>query len=320
MPFLYILFWGGLATFLFVLFSFLILIFKFSHCWDWKIFLHLDYFYILAAFGLIFLYHTFDMLRLKTIAEVYNIKYSTLYGYLMSFIATFGATITPAHVGGELIIFYLLHRLRVKRHKIVGTIIFKTVSGFSFFLITLPILFVNIFKNPHLLDKVLILAAIFILFGILSLPLVVWLRKKEENKQGFLKKIKLYCLAIIYFWKKDKVAFLKACLYSIMLYVIFLNFAPVLLKALRVDFDLWEIYLLQLPLIYAIFSSPSPGGSGVGELGGIAIFQGIIPPSLLGIFVILWRFFSQYFSAIVGGILFIHLLLKDIHQLKKERI
>ena len=84
------------------------------------------------------------------------------------------------------------------------------------------------------------------------------------------------------------------------------------MKALHVPFNWLEIYLIQLPLIYAIFSSPTPGGSGVGELGAAAIFTGLLPENLLGVFIILWRFFSQYLGATIGGFLFISILLKDL--------
>jgi uncharacterized protein (TIRG00374 family) len=69
--------------------------------------------------------------------------------------------------------------------------------------------------------------------------------------------------------------------------------------------------MMELPLVYAIFTSPSPGGSGVGELGAAAIFQDLIAPSVIGLFVILWRFFSQYFSAILGGLIFSLYVLRD---------
>jgi len=49
----------------------------------------------------------------------------------------------------------------------------------------------------------------------------------------------------------------------------------------------------------------------VGELGAAAIFQDLIAPSVIGLFVILWRFFSQYFSAILGGLIFSLYVLRD---------
>lgn len=308
-----LLLWGSLLTSIFVIGSFVYLIAKYASVTNWSILASLDYKYIFISFLLFFLYHSFDMLRLKTIAEGFNIDYPYSYAYITSFIATFGATVTPAHIGGELIIFYMLKRLGAKTHKIWGTILFKTVSGFAFFLIAFPLFVWYTLSDEKVLKKVSILLLIFGIFSIFSLPLVKWF-KKMEGKSSIKKSLKLYCLSLIYFWRYKKREFLKACLYSILLYLTFLSFAPVLLKAFHIKFDWLEIYLLQLPLVYAIFSSPTPGGSGVGELGGAAIFQGLIPPSALGLFVILWRFFSQYLGATIGGFLFTYTVYRDIQK------
>ena len=313
---LVLIFWGSLVTFLFVLGSFLFLIVKYAPTVGWETLHSIDFKYIFLAFVLFFLYHSFDMLRLKTIAKGFGIKYSYKYAYLTSFVATFGATVTPAHIGGELIIFYMLKRLGVKSHKIWGTILFKTVSGFSFFLLAFPIFLIYTVSNQEVWRKVLILGAIFLAFSVISLPLIRWFKKSREDKSLF-KKLRLYCISVLYFWKNKKRDFIKACFYSVLLYITFLNFAPILMKAFHLHFNLWEVYLIQLPLIYAVFSSPTPGGSGVGEVGAVAIFQGIIPTAILGLFVILWRFFSQYLGATIGGIVFLTILLKDLREKRK---
>jgi uncharacterized protein (TIRG00374 family) len=273
----------------------------------------IDWMYIGAAFILFFLYYSFDALRLKTIAKGYKINYSLFYAYMMSFIATFGATITPAHLGGEFIIFYTLKRLGVKNHKIWGTILFKTVSGMAFFILAFPIFIIYTISNKIVLKKVLILSGIFAIFTLISIPILKFFRVKALN-YALNKKLKLYCIAVIYFWKRKKLLFIKACIYSILLYLTLLSFAPVLLKAFHVNISILQIYLLQLPLIYAIFTSPTPGGSGVGELGGVAIFSDLLPPERLGIFIALWRFFSQYLGATLGGLLFTYILWNDIRK------
>jgi uncharacterized protein (TIRG00374 family) len=130
---------------------------------------NLNWFYIFLAFVLFFLYHSLDSLRLKTIAKGYGIHYSLPYAYATSFISTFGSTITPAHVGGELIIFYMLKRLGVKNHKIWGTILFKTISGLSFFVIAFPIFILYAIINEVIIKKIILLFAIFILFAIISI-------------------------------------------------------------------------------------------------------------------------------------------------------
>ena len=310
------LFWGSLATFLFVITSFILLAIKYSPA-NLNYITNIDYKYLILAFFLFFLYHTFDMLRLKVIAEGFGIKYPTSYAYITSFIATFGATVTPAHIGGELIIFYMLKRLGIKKHKIWGTIIFKTISGFSFFLIALPLFILYTASNPLLLRKLIFIGLIFFIFSIISYPFFKWFQRFNKNP-SIKRSLKLYCYSIIYFWKHKKLLFLKACFFSTLLYLTFLSFAPVLLKAFHIKFDIFSIYILQLPLIYAIFSSPTPGGSGVGEFGGIAIFQDIVPTSLLGLFIILWRFFSQYLGASIGGILFTYIVFKDWKKYKKK--
>jgi len=311
-----LLLWGSVVTLLFVLGSFVFLIVKYNSTTDWSFLFNLDFRYLILCLILFFLYHSFDMLRLKTIAKGFGIRYSYKYAYATSFIATFGATVTPAHVGGELIIFYMLKRVGAKNHKIWGTILFKTVSGFSFFLIAFPIFIAYTISNEVILKKVAALLLILGFFSLISLPLVKWFQKNERFS-SLNRKLKLYCISLIYFWKFKKRAFIQACIYSILLYLTFLSFAPALLKAFHIKFALLDIYLLQLPLIYAIFVSPTPGGSGVGELGGAAIFQGLVPPSVVGLFVILWRFFSQYLGATLGGLLFTYILYRDIKE-KKE--
>ena len=304
------LFWGSLLTFLFVVASYIYLIIKFAPQTDWSALHNLDFKFLLLAVFLLFTYHLLDTLRLKTIAEGFNIRYGYLYGYITSLIATFGATITPAHIGGELVIYYLLRRLGIQNRKIWGTILFKTISGVSFFFVALPIFIIYTVSNEWILKKLLLLGVIFALFSLISFPIFKWFQKLEKGK-GISKGIKRYCMTIFYFWRKKRILFLKACLYSIGLYLVFLSFAPVILKAFHLKFNLLEVYFIQLPLIYAIFTSPSPGGSGVGELGGVAIFEGIVPPNVIGIFIILWRFLSQYLSATVGGLIFTILVYRD---------
>jgi uncharacterized protein (TIRG00374 family) len=317
--FLYILFWGSILTFIFVLGSFLILAFKFGKTTDWEYIFKLNYLYLFFALLLLFLYHTFDVLRLRTIAKGFKVDYPFLYGYRMSFIMTFAATVTPAHIGGELSIFYLLGRLGVKRTRIFGTVLFKTLSGLSFFIIALPILVFYALSNPFILKKILILFLIFLVFSVISIPFIKWFRQAEEKKTRKLKKtLKLYCLALMYFWRHKKRELILASLYSILLYVTFLSFAPLLLFSLHIKANLVDIYMLELPLVFAIFSSPSPGGSGVGELGGVTIFEHLLPASLLGLFVILWRLFSQYLSALIGGILLSQMLYEDISRKKSS--
>jgi uncharacterized protein (TIRG00374 family) len=87
-----------------------------------------------------------------------------------------------------------------------------------------------------------------------------------------------------------------------------------LVKAFNDNASIKEVFLAQLPLIYAIFMSPTPGGSGIGEIGALSVFNTFINVNYIGIFAILWRIISQYLGASIGGILFLLMLLKDIYK------
>ena len=78
---------------------------------------------------------------------------------------------------------------------------------------------------------------------------------------------------------------------------------------------LWFILLglgLQVPfvkgivlaamLLFLITFMPTPGAIGLGEALFILLFARTVPSYLLGIALVLWRFFYHYLSALVGGI------------------
>jgi len=52
-----------------------------------------------------------------------------------------------------------------------------------------------------------------------------------------------------------------------------------------------------------VYFIPTPGGSGTSEFGFMAIFASSMPSYLLGVYTILWRFFTNHINLITGGIL-----------------
>jgi uncharacterized protein (TIRG00374 family) len=60
--------------------------------------------------------------------------------------------------------------------------------------------------------------------------------------------------------------------------------------------------MLQLILSFMIYLSPTPGGSGIAEGGFSILFAAFIPRHLLGIALVLWRFFGSYLRIITGAL------------------
>ncbi|MCS7279159.1 MAG: flippase-like domain-containing protein [Thermodesulfobacteriaceae bacterium] len=312
--------YGFCITIIVILTSFGYIIFKTFPPNFFQVLMGLNKKYLISSFIFLIFYHTFDNLRLFFIARSLNLRYPFLYGYLVSLVSTFGATVTPAHLGGEVLPLYTLSRKGGEFYKILTAVTIKGVSGTLFYVFFLPFTLHTLFKNPKQTKEFLVI--VFLLIFLFVLGYLLWQKlviKNESLLKGKLrKKLKNTFLKYIatckQFIKKDKKVFLTVLIFSFLLYFSFIFIGIFLLKAFHVNINWKEVYLNQLPLVYAIFMSPTPGGSGVGELGALPIFSSYLSETYLGIFVILWRIISQYLSAFLGGIIFSIFLLKDLRK------
>lgn len=273
--------------------------------------------YIFLSFLIIFLYHTFDNLRLFILSKALGVRYSLGYGYIISFTNTFAATVTPAHVGGEMSSVYMLLRKGAGLHRVMSIVTMKTITGASFFIFMLPVMAYYLYKHPEALGNTLRLLGILLAvsaFVYIAGRLFFNRSENKHHKEKLKKSLRRYLTYMKLFGYKRKKEVVLATLSSITLYICFLLIAPTLIMAFGKDIDLVEGVFTQLGLLYAIFMSPSPGGSGVGELGGLVIFANFLQPYEIGLFVLLWRFISQYMSALLGGVFFLICLWIDLRR------
>ncbi len=93
-------------------------------------------------------------------------------------------------------------------------------------------------------------------------------------------------------------------------------FTPVMLmRGLGIMSPWPEIVITALIFYIASAYIPTPGGSGTAEVGILALFAGLIPQPLIGVFIIMWRVFTHYSLIILGGIL----TLKNFRSKNKEK-
>ncbi|MFN3471588.1 MAG: flippase-like domain-containing protein [Aquificaceae bacterium] len=313
--------YGTIFTLLLVLAS-LIYILKKSVSKDiLLVILHIDKRYLFLSLIAMFLYHTFDNLRLFVLSRAMNLRYSFSYGYMISLINTFGATITPAHMGGEFMSLYTLSRKGGRLHKVMSIVTMKTLTGLAFFILASPYLLFYLYNNPKTSLKILtILFLSFLVFFALYLTFKTLSKRKSVENSKITQKVKYtlkrYVVVSRMFLKSKKFSLLVASLSSIFLYVSFLASGALLVKGLNTQASFFEVMEHQLMLLYAVFLSPTPGGSGVGEVGAFYTFDMFLDVSLLGGFSILWRFITQYLSALIGGLLLLFILFKDSKRLK----
>ena len=311
--------YGSFLTLLIVFATFYYILKKTLSKEIFGVLLLIDKRYLLFSLLCMFFYHTFDNLRLFILSRAMGIKYSFTYGYVISFINTFGATITPAHVGGEFMSLYTVSRKGGQFHKVMSVVTMKTITGLAFFVVFLPFTLYSLLNNlSQAMELVKLLVIVFLLAGISYGVFRFFLKRNSQKGLGvkIRNTLKRYLVSMKIFLRDKKLSLVLATLSSVLLYLSFLGVGVFLVKAFNSEVDALRIFLDQLFLVYALFISPTPGGSGVGELGALSVFAPFIDSMLLGVFSILWRFISQYLSALIGGILFLILLVIDAKRFK----
>jgi hypothetical protein len=106
------------------------------------------------------------------------------------------------------------------------------------------------------------------------------------------------------FTKNHNVKYLiAAILLSILALGIYVSIPAIVLYGLGLDPALPRSIFIQILLMGLLLFIPTPGAAAVAEAGGAAVFALVCPTHLLGVFVILWRLFTFYLGAFVGGLI-----------------
>ncbi|HGE72553.1 TPA: flippase-like domain-containing protein [Candidatus Poribacteria bacterium] len=87
--------------------------------------------------------------------------------------------------------------------------------------------------------------------------------------------------------------------------------APVLLKGLSIKQDALQVFLTQFIIFFIVYFSPTPGASGLAEFSNYWIMASVnVEQNLLGIYTLIWRFFTSFIGVGVGGLIVLTLLKK----------
>ncbi len=83
----------------------------------------------------------------------------------------------------------------------------------------------------------------------------------------------------------------------------YFSMSGTLLRGLGIVADFGRVAGLNVILTAVLLFMPTPGAGGVAEAGAAALYSMICPKYMLGVFVVVWRVFSFYLGAIIGGLL-----------------
>ena len=215
---------------------------------------------------------------------------------------------TPFQGGGFAFQIYLLSRKGISPGESSAAITLKGMTNFLFLVLLAPVLVYSLGISWAYKPLKYVIPAVFII-TILIFVFARWpfLIKRWKNYR-----LVKWALEEINRFNESFGTLMKLKNWRLLTLIIFLTVTSVSLHLLMVPSIFYGIGV-KVPIIKAVtlhiltqilfIYSPTPGASGVMELGGAFVFSSICPKPLLGIYTAIWRFFTYYLSAFIGGIL-----------------
>lgn len=289
--------------------------------------------FLLLTLFLTLLHLYLDFLRLQVLTWALRKFISLRSSIEFTMGGLFLGAVTPFQSGGIPLQIYILKREGFTIGEGTAIILFRAILGLGVVFVALPgiISYYHIISTARILKSILNYLFFFYLIAITLLVLILY--KTESVRKGlhrfgdFLRERRIIktnrprrfvdkTLNEVVNFKKGMILFFKAGKWKTLLSFvitlismgIYFLIAPTLLYGLGVPAPIIKAAILQLVLTYLLVFIPTPGASGVAELGGFSLFVLICPKELLGIYVLLWRFFSFYISVIIGGLVLIRMV------------
>jgi glycosyltransferase 2 family protein len=285
--------------------------------------------YLLILILMILFNWIFAGLQIKLLVTTVGSRLSLLESISVYLSGAFVSNVTPFATGGGPFQVYFLHNKGVNIGQSSMIILIQFVLRLFFFGLITPIFF--IFFNWTIIPGEIplylyyiafcfallfsILIMMFILVPGITDAIIKWIFKHEKinnyvKKSRKAKKIlvkgrkelKEFRLSFVIL-SRNKGRLLLAGLYTIIYWSLIFLIIPIISLGLGLkpyflrSYFIQGIYYLILPFM------PTPGASGIAEIGFATLFMAYIPRALLGLFTFTWRIITFYSILLVGGII-----------------
>jgi len=244
----------------------------------------------------------FDIWRLRYIVEALGKKLS----WKGAFYFTMGGlplgAITPMQVGGVPFQIYVCKKEKILAPEAFASIFTRGLLSAMVLPLLLPFIY---YYRQYVTSGIMsaILKYLTIFYGIVTILFLFLLTQTPWLKRKFGRKVN----GIIMFkevftneFMKRKLVFLKAYITTFLSLTFYFLTAPLLIRGLGIEAPFFEATILQIIMTYAVNFMPTPGASGFAEAGAAGVFGHLMPKSVLGVYVMSWRFFTGYLGIIVG--------------------
>ncbi|NMB25105.1 MAG: flippase-like domain-containing protein [Firmicutes bacterium] len=298
----------------------------------WKDIAQIDPAMLGIACGLVVISWMLDARRMQVLTHSLGGHLSILNGMRISIVGAFVSGVTPFDSGGEPVQVYLLTEKGLNAGQSTAIIAVKTLcnawarftlglaaSIWLFFLsdfwtIPRPMYFALMFGI--IMYFIVFICGLYLVFhpdkiSVIVVPAVrnrLTLRFfKPEVLDALLERIegelREFTGALQEFVDNRRSVLWQVIGLSYLWWLIFTMVPAVILMGLGMSPQFVRVMGITLIFYLAAAYAPTPGSSGAAELGFSLLFRSVVPNSLIGLFVTVWRGFTYYLNLLAGGLL-----------------
>ena len=280
---------------------------------------------ILLALGCLAVGLFFDGLRLITLADVTGAKLTLKQVVNVVLSNYFLALVTPGASGGAIAQIMFMCKAGVPVAKATVVVLVRTVMSIFFLILLVPVVLHNDSDIGEWMAPSVIMT-VSVLFT--SLPVLVFFLMRTQYPEKWLDKLtskfsyttRQNCFIWYEEFKnafkimaKHPVKVLRAFIESGLSLLGIYATVPAFFTGLNnFSFDLFEVMGRMILLNLVLYFSPTPGGSGVAEVGFVALFSNILPDGVVGIMAVMWRFAAEYLPFLLGAFVSIRAFGADV--------
>ena len=280
---------------------------------------------ILLALGCLAVGLFFDGLRLITLSDVTGAKLTLKQVVNVVLSNYFLALVTPGASGGAIAQIMFMRKAGVPVAKATVVVLVRTVMSIFFLILLVPVVLHNDSDIGEWMAPSVIMT-VSVLFT--SLPVLVFFLMRTQYPEKWLDKLtskfsyttRQNCFIWYEEFKnafkimaKHPVKVLRAFIESGLSLLGIYATVPAFFTGLNnFSFDLFEVMGRMILLNLVLYFSPTPGGSGVAEVGFVALFSNILPDGVVGIMAVMWRFAAEYLPFLLGAFVSIRAFGADV--------
>jgi len=279
------------------------------------------WYWLAATCVLWFVAAVFDGWRLAVLSHATEHRLSLRASIEIIFIGYFMAAVTPFQVGGLPLQLYIMNNRGIAPGRATSLLLMRGVLFYGMLFAAAPVVAVRLNASTAIVKvlagyiTVIVAAGAALVVASVAFPAQVrrwhqqlsqkpspgWLRRGVlwvlDEFDGFVDGLKVYRQSHNLGWLALGVLVTVVCIVSLF------AMSATLLAGLGVQTDALRVMALNLLLTAVLLFVPTPGASGVAEVGAAGLYAAVCPKHMLGVYVVLWRLFSFYLGALVGGIL-----------------